>query len=75
MKKFISFKIIALGFLALSLQSCRQDDENNLSNFEENSINNKNTEQQITSRDTLKNPESGYEDPPVKNGTHWKNNK
>ncbi|SDQ14863.1 hypothetical protein SAMN05421664_0742 [Chryseobacterium soldanellicola] len=81
MKKIISFKIpilLALVLVAGNLQSCRQDDENDTSTYEEN-IFNKNNEieenNQSTARDSADAPAGGYDDPPVKNGTHWKTQK
>jgi hypothetical protein len=77
MKKIISIKItslLAVMLIAGSLQSCRQDDENDITTYEENILN-KNSEieenYQVTARDTTQAP-VGYEDPPVKNGTHWR---
>ncbi|KMQ62884.1 hypothetical protein ACM39_17345 [Chryseobacterium sp. FH2] len=78
MKKIISLKIISLFaiiVLSAGLQSCRQDDENDLPRFEEKSrgkssnIMSKDSDQS-TSRDSISKAEE--EDPPVKNGTHWR---
>ena len=81
MKKIISIKITTLLVLIIvagNLQSCRQDNESDISTYEEN-IFNKNNEieenNQSTARDTVEAPIDDYEDPPVKNGTHWKHNR
>jgi hypothetical protein len=78
MKKIISIKITTLVGIILvvgSLQSCRQDDENDITTYEENILN-KNSEieenYQATARDSVEAPVGGYEDPPIKNGTHWR---
>ncbi|MDH6252652.1 uncharacterized protein YxeA [Chryseobacterium sp. H1D6B] len=76
MKKIISLKIISIliiGILSLTLQSCRQDEDND---FQESAIINYNKSAEHdreTSRDTIKQKDTSFEqDPPIKNGTHWK---
>lgn len=74
MKKFISLIIVII--LVGTLQSCRQDDENEIleKTFNKN-INVQESSKDSASKDTLLSgkPESAEEaDPPVKNGTHWR---
>lgn len=76
MKKIISiktFSLLAITILFMTLVSCRQDDENDIT-IVKNTIINK----QVTSRsqkETASNnikPDLQEADPPVKNGTHWR---
>lgn len=74
MKKFISLKIFSLFLIiGASLISCRQDDDNDFKVAEKGILNTKTankSESKITGNSGLE-----QEDPPVRNGTHWKNTK
>ncbi len=76
MKKFISLFIITI--LAVFIQSCRQDDENDFS-IQEKSLERKAIQNKTSEKDSIANAkfniDESEEDPPVRNGTHWRTTK
>ncbi|WP_312398410.1 hypothetical protein [Chryseobacterium sp.] len=73
MKKFISLFIITI--LAVFIQSCRQDDENDIY-MQEKSLEKAAIQNKTSEKDSIANAkfdiDESEEDPPVRNGTHWR---
>jgi len=76
MKKFISLKIFLFVIMTISsaaLLSCRQDDENDFQKTETGITKKIDNTSQSDNSNNNNIKDIKATDPPIKNGTHWKN--